>query len=89
AMKCHPDRCPGDKNAEAKFKEVNKANEILSNKEKRAAYDQYGHAAFDQHGGGAHYNTQFEEAFGSVFSHFSDIFDGGARRGRNRSRSKG
>ncbi|GFN45493.1 molecular chaperone DnaJ [Candidatus Regiella insecticola] len=89
AMKCHPDRCPGDKNAEAKFKEVNKANEILSNKEKRAAYDQYGHAAFDQQGGGAHYNTQFEEAFGSVFSHFSDIFDGGARRGRNRGPSKG
>lgn len=89
AMKCHPDRCPGDKNAEAKFKEINKANEILSNKEKRAAYDQYGHAAFDHQSGTSNYNTQFEEAFGSVFSHFSDIFEGSTRRGRSRSVLKG
>ena len=54
AMKYHPDRNPGDKSAEKKFKEVSEAYEILSNPEKKSAYDQYGHDAFDgsQSGGG-------------------------------------
>lgn len=52
AMKFHPDRNPGDKEAEAKFKEVKEAYEILTDAQKRAAYDQYGHAAFEQGGMG-------------------------------------
>ena len=48
AMKYHPDRNPDNKEAEESFKEVQKAYEILSDSKKRAAYDQYGHSAFDQ-----------------------------------------
>ncbi len=48
AMKYHPDRNQGDKEAEAKFKEIKEAYEILTDAQKRAAYDQYGHAAFEQ-----------------------------------------
>ena len=51
AKKYHPDMNPGDKEAEAKFKEVTEAYEILSDSEKKAQYDQYGHAAFEQGGG--------------------------------------
>ena len=51
AMKYHPDRNPGDKQAEQKFKEINEAYEVLKDGDKKAAYDRYGHAAFD--GGGA------------------------------------
>ena len=50
AMQCHPDRHPGDKQAEARFKELNEAYQHLSDAQKRAAYDRYGHAAFDQSG---------------------------------------
>lgn len=46
AMKCHPDRNPGDAEAEVKFKELSEAYEVLSDTEKRAAYDRYGHDAF-------------------------------------------
>jgi molecular chaperone DnaJ len=53
AMKYHPDRNQGDKEAEAKFKEIKEAYEILTDAQKRAAYDQYGHAAFEQGGMGA------------------------------------
>ena len=52
AKKYHPDTNPGDKEAEAKFKEVTEAYEILSDSEKKAQYDQYGHAAFEQGAGG-------------------------------------
>jgi molecular chaperone DnaJ len=54
-MKFHPDRNQGDKEAEAKFKEIKEAYEILTDAQKRAAYDQYGHAAFEQGGGGGGY----------------------------------
>ncbi len=51
AMQYHPDKNPGDSNAEEKFKEVSEAYEVLSNSEKRQAYDAYGHDAFSQAGG--------------------------------------
>src|SRR5882724_7451026 len=80
AMKWHPDKNPGDSSCEVKFKEINEAYEVLKDPDKRAAYDRFGHAAFEQgNGGGAH-------GFGSDFAHtFSDIFDDlfgmGGRRG--------
>ena len=52
AMTFHPDRNPGDKEAEIKFKEINEAYQCLSDGQKRAAYDRFGHAAFSQGGGG-------------------------------------
>ena len=84
AMKYHPDRNQGDKEAEAKFKEIKEAYEILTDAQKRAAYDQYGHAAFEQGGmggggGGFGGGADFSDIFGDVFG---DIFGGG--RGRQR-----
>jgi molecular chaperone DnaJ len=80
AMKYHPDRNPDDPSAEDKFKEANEAYEILSDEQKRAAYDQYGHAGVEQQAGagGAGYSN-FSDIFGDVFG---DIFGGGGRGGR-------
>ncbi|TCV99099.1 molecular chaperone DnaJ [Biostraticola tofi] len=79
AMKFHPDRNPGNAEAEAKFKEIKEAYEILTDAQKRAAYDQYGHAAFEQGGGGGGAGgADFSDIFGDVFG---DIF-GGSRRQR-------
>lgn len=79
AMKFHPDKNPGDETATDKFKEVKHAYEILTDPQKRAAYDQYGHAAFEQGsgGGGGGGGADFSDMFGDVFG---DIF-GGSRRG--------
>ncbi len=82
AMKYHPDRTKGDKELEQKFREVKQAYEVLMDPQKRSAYDQYGHAAFDQaqggFGGGAG-GADFADIFGDVFG---DIFGGaGGRRG--------
>jgi molecular chaperone DnaJ len=85
AMKYHPDRNPGDKTTEAKFKEIKEAYEVLSDAQKRAAYDQFGHAGVDPsaaagaggfHGAGG--NANFADIFGDVFG---DIFGGGRGRG--------
>jgi len=87
ALKFHPDKNPGDKNCEEKFKELGEAYEALSDAQKRAAYDQYGHAAFDSRtrwpgsgrGGGFHDPTEiFREVFGGgAGSIFEDLFGGG------------
>jgi len=81
AMKFHPDRNPDDKEAEEKFKEAKEAYEVLTDAQKRAAYDQFGHAGLDAaRGGGPGFNPG--DAFGDIFGDvFGDIF-GGGRRGR-------
>ncbi|HGN1706133.1 TPA: molecular chaperone DnaJ [Providencia rettgeri] len=83
AMKYHPDRNQGSKDeSEAKFKEIKEAYEVLSDDQKRAAYDQYGHAAFEQGGmggGGFGGGADFSDIFGDVFG---DIFGGGRRQQR-------
>ena len=86
AMKYHPDRNPNDKQAEAKFKELNEAYDVLKDDQKRAAYDRFGHAAFEQGGGGAG-GFPFGEGgagLGDIFDQmFGDIT--GRRGGRQRS----
>ena len=62
AKKYHPDVNPGDKEAEQKFKEVNEAYAVLSDAEKKAKYDQFGHAAFEAGGGGGYHHTAADEA---------------------------
>ena len=90
AVKYHPDKNPGDKTAEEKFKELGEAYEVLTDPQKRAAYDQYGHAAFDQRSrgfggraGGFHDPFDiFREVFGGGGgggSIFEDLFGGGER----------
>ena len=89
AMKFHPDRNPGDAEAEIKFKQISEAYGVLSDPQKRAAYDRFGHAAFDGNGGGhaqaqADFSDIFEQVFGEAFG---DIF--GSRRGPRNGPARG
>lgn len=80
AMKYHPDRnTDGDKEVEAKFKEAKEAYEVLTDPNKRAAYDQFGHAGVNQQAGGGGFGGGFGDAFSDIFG---DIFSGGAQRVR-------
>lgn len=86
AMKYHPDRTQGDKSLEEKFKEIQEAYEVLTDTQKRAAYDQYGHAGVDPNRGAGGFgggNADFGDIFGDVFG---DIFGGGRGGGRSRAR---
>src|SRR3954471_2608609 len=99
AMQYHPDRNPGDKSAEEKFKEAAEAYEVLSDQDKRAQYDRYGHAGVSSNGRGGQYaggNMNMED----IFSQFGDIFGedifgsffgggGGGTRTRSGARARG
>ena len=91
AKKYHPDMNPGDKEAEAKFKEASEAYSVLSDPDKRRQYDQFGHAAFEGGGAGGFGGFDFNSAdFGDIFGDiFGDFFGGGRRRGANNGPMKG
>ena len=86
AFKYHPDKNKGNKEAEAKFKEASEAYHILSDKDRRSNYDQFGHAAFEggagQRPGGGFGNFDFSGSFSDIFEDFFEDFGGGGRRGR-------
>lgn len=88
AMQHHPDRNPGDAHAEEMFKQCAEAYDVLSDAQKRAAYDRYGHAAFEagRGGGGSQYANMDD-----MFSHFGDIFGDifGGRRGGQKRQARG
>src|SRR5580704_12370964 len=93
AMKYHPDRNPGDKQAESKFKEAAEAYEVLNDEQKRARYDQYGHAGVEGMGHAGQGFSSMEDifaAFGDVFgggSIFDQFFSGGGRGDSNQGAS--
>ena len=86
AMQCHPDRHPGDTAAEARFKELNEAYQCLCDPQKRAAYDRFGHSAFDQAGGFGS-SDGFASSMADIFEDlFGDVM---GRRGRSGGRERG
>jgi molecular chaperone DnaJ len=82
AMQHHPDRNPGDSECEHRFKELNEAYDVLKDGDKRAAYDRFGHAAFEHGSGGGHgFGADFASTFSDIFE---DLFGMGGRRGGGR-----
>lgn len=89
AMKWHPDKNPGDSSSEVRFKEINEAYEVLKDGNKRAAYDRFGHAAFEQGGmggGAAGFGAGFASSFSDIFE---DLFGMAGQRGRSGGRERG
>jgi molecular chaperone DnaJ len=87
AMKWHPDKNPGDAASEVRFKEINEAYEVLKDGDKRAAYDRFGHAAFEQGGaGGPGFGAGFASSFSDIFE---DLFGMAGQRGRGGGRERG
>src|SRR4051794_9755124 len=82
AMQHHPDRNPGDKAAEQKFKEISEAYDVLKDDQKRAAYDRFGHAAFEN--GGGRTASDFAGGFADIFDEMFGDFMGGRRQGSGR-----
>src|ERR1700761_1442494 len=86
AMKWHPDKNPGDATSEMRFKEINEAYEVLKDGDKSAAYDRYGHAAFEQGNGGHGFGAGFASSFSDIFE---DLFGMAGQRGRGGGRERG
>src|ERR1700728_2732044 len=84
AMKWHPDKNPGDAASEVRFKEINEAYEVLKDGDKRAAYDRFGHAAFEQGGGGPGFGAGFASSFSDIFEDLFGMAGQRARGGRER-----
>ena len=89
AMKYHPDRNPDDEAAEIKFKELSEAYSVLSDQQKREAYNRFGHAAFEGGGGPGAGDFGFRSSFADVFDDLFGDFLGGARRGARRGPARG